>query len=145
MRAQQRHGLQRVARRPVVDDAAGVDVVLHRGHHQPDPGFGDQPVARRDHLVEVVAGVHVHDRETAAGPGAKALSARCSITIESLPPENSSTGPLELCGHLADDVDRLGLQRPQMAELVAPRFELGRRRAHRYLLILGQVGHVYEH
>ena len=32
--AQQRDGLQRVARGPVVDDPAGVDVVLHAGDHQ---------------------------------------------------------------------------------------------------------------
>ena len=40
------------------------------------------------------------------------------MTIESLPPENSRHGPLELGRHLADDVDRLGLERPQVGQLV---------------------------
>ena len=53
--------------------------------------------------------------------GQNAFSASRSITIESLPPENSSTGPLELRRDLADDVDRLGLERPQVREFVRRR------------------------
>ena len=42
--------------------------------------------------------------------GQNAFSASRSMTIESLPPENSSTGPLELGRDLAHDVDRFGLE-----------------------------------
>ena len=58
--------------------------------------------------------------------GANALRASSSITMESLPPENSSTGPLELGDDLADDVDGLGLQRLQLAEPVVGRRHGGR-------------------
>ena len=53
-----------------------------------------------------------------SGAGQNAFAARCSMTIESLPPENSSTGPLELGRDLTDDVDGLGLEGPQVGELV---------------------------
>ena len=53
--------------------------------------------------------------------GANALRASSSITMESLPPENSSTGPLQLGDDLADDVDGLGLQRLQLAQPVVGR------------------------
>ena len=43
-------------------------------------------------------------------PGQKALVARCSITTESLPPEEQQRGRLKLGHHLADDVDGLGLE-----------------------------------
>src|SRR5262249_2915604 len=43
--------------------------------------------------------------------------------------------PLELGRNLADDVDRLGLERPQMAELVLPRLDLGSG-SHCYPIIL---------
>ena len=39
--------------------------------------------------------------------------------MESLPPENSSTGALELGRGLADDVDRLRLERVEVAEQVS--------------------------
>ncbi len=50
--------------------------------------------------------------------GANAFSASRSITIESLPPEKSRHGPLDLGDDLADDVDRLGLERSDIAEAV---------------------------
>ena len=77
----------------------------------------DQGVAGGDDLVEVVTGVDVHDGERQPA-WANALMARCSMTIESLPPEKQQHRPLELGGHLADDVDGLGLERAQMAQLV---------------------------
>ncbi len=73
------------------------------------PSSADPPVAELDDLVEVVAGVDVHHRERQRA-GQNAFSARCSITIESLPPREQQDRPLELGGDLADDVDRLGLE-----------------------------------
>ena len=58
---------------------------------EPLAELGDAPVAELDHLGEVVAGVDVHDREREP-PGRNAFSASRSSTIESLPPEKSSTG-----------------------------------------------------
>ena len=75
----------------LLDHPAGVDRLLHRGHDQPRAELGHAPVAELEHLVEVVAGVDVHDREREPA-GQNAFSARRSMTIESLPPENSSTG-----------------------------------------------------
>ncbi len=53
------------------------------------------------------------------------------MTMESLPPENMSVGTLELGRHLAEDVDRLGLEGPEMRQAVMARS--GRRRAVRTL------------
>ena len=99
--------------------AAGVDRVLHGGDDQLLAELGHAPVAELEHLGEVVARVDVHDREREAAPGRNAFSARRSSTIESLPPLNSSTGPLELGGDLAHDVDRLGLERAQLRQAQA--------------------------
>ena len=88
-------GLQPVARGAragLLDDAAVVDRLLHGGDDQPLAELGDAAVAELDHLGEVVAGVDVHDRERERAPGRNAFSARRSSTIESLPPQNSSTG-----------------------------------------------------
>ena len=49
-------------------------------------------------------------------PGRNAFSASRSSTIESLPPEKSSTGRSPLGGDLAHDVDRLGLELVEMRE-----------------------------
>ena len=91
-RAQQRDRLHRVARRDGLDHAAGVDVVLHLGDHQSHPGLR-RPVRRgssstSSKLCPVSTCITGNGRR----PGRNALSARCSMTIESLPPENSSTG-----------------------------------------------------
>ena len=51
--------------------------------------------------------------------GRNAFSASRSMTIESLPPEKSSTGPLTLGGDLAHDVDRLGLELVEVGERAA--------------------------
>ena len=118
-RAQQRHGLQRVARRDGLDDAARVDVVLDLGDDQPHAGLGDQLVAGGDHLVEVVTGVDVHHRERQpARP--EGLQGQMQHHDRVLATGEQQHRPLELGGHLADDVDRLGLQRAEMAQLVLP-------------------------
>ena len=61
------------------------------------------------HLVEVVAGVDVHDRERQLA-GQNAFSARWSITTRVLAAGEQQHRPLELGRDLADDVDRLGLE-----------------------------------
>ena len=50
--------------------------------------------------------------------GQNAFSARRSMTIESLPPREQQHRALELGGHLADDVDRFGLEDLQVGQLV---------------------------
>jgi hypothetical protein len=61
--------------------------------------------------------------------GWKAFSARRSRQIESLPPEKSRHGALELTGDLPHDVDGLGFEILQMIEMiVAHRAKKGRPR-----------------
>ena len=79
------------AHRPGSSDPPGVDGFLHRGDDQLLSHFRDAPVAELDHLVEVVPGVHVHDGKGDRA-GQNAFSASRSMTMESLPPEKSSTG-----------------------------------------------------
>ena len=90
-----------VATRPLVDR------LLHRGDDQPS---GTRRSRNSIDLREVVPRVDVHDRERQLRPAGTPSRARRSSTIESLPPVNSSTGSLQLGRHLADDVDRLGLE-----------------------------------
>ena len=116
--AQQRHGLQRVARRTVVHDPAGVDVLFDAGHDQTHAVAGDQFVAGGDHLVEVVAGVDVHHRERQPA-GRERLDRQVQHHDRVLAAGEQQHRLLELGGDLADDVDRLGLQRAQLAQLVA--------------------------
>ena len=98
----------------VSTDPARVDVVLHLGDHQPHAGLGHQLVAGGDHLVEVVTGVDVHHRERQAA-GAESLQRQVQHHDRVLAAGEQQHRTLELGGHLADDVDRLGLQRAQMA------------------------------
>ena len=122
-RAQQRHRLQRVARRDGLDDAAGVDVVLHLGDDQSDAGIRDELVAGLQDLVEVVAGVDVHDRERQPARPER-LEREMQHHDGVLTAGEQQHRPLELRGHLPDDVDCFGLQRPQVTQLVAPCVEL---------------------
>ena len=85
------------------------------------PASSDQFVAGRDRfLVEVVAGVDVHDRERQP-TGPKRLQRQMQHHDRVLAAGEQQDRTLELGGDLASDVDRLGLQRAQMAELVLPR------------------------
>ena len=43
------------------------DGFLYRGHDEVDLELGDGPIPELDDLVEVVSGVHMHDREGEAG------------------------------------------------------------------------------
>ena len=91
-RVQQRDGLQRVAGAVgALGQLAGVDELLDGADDELKAQPLHRPVAELDDLGEVVPGVHVqHGNGTL--PGQNALVARCSITTESLPPENSSAG-----------------------------------------------------
>ena len=81
------------------------------------PDCCDQFVAGRDHLVEVVAGVDVHHRERQP-PGAERLERQVQHDDGVLAAGEQQHRPLELGGHLPNDVDGLGLQRAQMAQFV---------------------------
>ena len=64
--AQQRVRLQAIATGTdsgVLDDASGVDVVLHAGDDKTQVEAIDRLVAEFDHLVEIVTGVDVHHSE----------------------------------------------------------------------------------
>ena len=118
--AQQRDGLEAVAAGPgagVLDDPAGVDVVLDARDDETSPDGGDHVVAEGEHLGEVVAGVDVHDRERHPRRGER-LDGEVQHHDRVLAAREQQRRPLELGGDLTDDVDRLGLQRSQVGELV---------------------------
>ena len=126
-RVEQRGRLQPVARRPragLLDHPPGVDRVLDAGHDQPLAELGDQPVAELDHLGEVVPGVDVHDREREP-PRAEGLLGQAQQDDRVLAAAEQQHRPLELGGHLAEDVDRLGLERLEVGELVVERVHVG--------------------
>ena len=62
-----------------------------------------------------------------SGDGRNAFSANRSSTIESLPAENSRTGLLQLGDDLADDVNGLGLQQPELVDVGVVRVPRKRR------------------
>ena len=135
--AQQREGLHRVARRDGLDDAARVDVVLHLGDDEPHAR--SRRPARRGSASTSSKLWPVSTCMTGNGsrPGRNALMRQVQHDDRVLAAGEQQHGPLELGGHLADDVDGLGLERPQVAELVAsrglPRLLCGR---HRFLVKL---------
>ena len=119
-RPQQGDGLQRIARRSVVDHPAGIDVLLHTGHHQAQPVLLDELVAGGDHLVEVVAGVHVHHRKR--NPGRReGLDRQVQHHDRVFTTGEQQHRVLKLGRHLTDNVDGLGLQGTQVAQFVLPR------------------------
>ena len=117
-RVEQRRRLQLVARGArsgLLDDAARVDRLLHRGDEQRLAELGDAPVAELDHLGEVVAGVDVHDRERElAGP--ERLLGEPEQDDRVLAAGEEEHGPLELGGELAHDVDGLRLELVEVGE-----------------------------
>jgi hypothetical protein len=70
---------------------ARVDIVLHATDHQSHAEPPQSVVPELDHLVGIVSGVDMHDRN-GSGAGQNALVATCTMTTESFPPENSRTG-----------------------------------------------------
>ena len=108
-------GLQAVARRVrarVLDDPPGVDRLLDRGHHQLGVELGHPAVAELEHLGEVVAGVHVHDREGQAG-GPEGLLGQPEHDDRVLAPREQQDGTLELGHHLPHDVDATAPRGPR--------------------------------
>jgi hypothetical protein len=117
---EQRRGLQAVAAGPrpgLLDHLAGVDRLLDAGHHQPQAQLGDLLVAVGHDLGEVVTGVDVHHREGQLGRGER-LDRHPEHDGGVLAAGEQQHRPLELGGDLADDVDGLGFQCLEVAELV---------------------------
>ena len=117
-RVQQRHGLQAVARGPragLLAHAALVDRLLHGADEQRQADLRHQPVAELDHLGEVVARVHVQQRE-------RHLARRERLLREPhehdrvLAAAEQQRGALTLGRDLADDVDGLGLEGSQVRQ-----------------------------
>ena len=128
---QQRRRLQPVARGPrrrVLHGPAGVDVVLHPRHHQADAEVLGVAVPELEHLVEVAPGVHVQDGEGHRGRP-EGLPRQVQHDDGVLAAREHERRALELGRHLAEDVDRLGLEGPQMRQAVMARS--GRRHAVR--------------
>ena len=92
--------------------------LLHRGDDELLAELGDAAVAKLDDLGEVVAGVDVHEREREARR-AKGLLGQAQQHDRVLATAEEQDRALELGGHLAHDVDGLGLQDLEVGELHA--------------------------
>jgi hypothetical protein len=90
-------------------------------------GLVHAAVAELEHLREVVAGVHVQDRERQRRRP-KRLLGHAQERDRVLAAAEQEDGPLELDHDLAQHVDRLGLERPEVRD-AAPR-RRGGGRAH---------------
>ncbi len=120
-RVEQRHRLEPVARRAraaLLDHAAVVDRVLHARDDQPRAEVLDHAVAVLEDLREVVARIDVHDRERQRR-GVEGLAREVQEHGGVLAPRKQQHAALELCGHLANHVDGLGLEGPEVCDLVA--------------------------
>src|SRR5579862_9877585 len=117
-RVEQRRRLELVPRRArarLLDDAAAVDRLLHACDDEPLAELGDTPVAKLEHLREVVAGVDVHDGERQlAGPERLLREAQQHDRV--LAAGEEQHGPLQLGGDLTHDVDRLRLELVEVRE-----------------------------
>jgi hypothetical protein len=115
---EQRDGLQPVARGAragLLRHAPGVDRLLHGGDDQLGAELGREAVPVVEHLREVVARVHVHERERERGrPEGLAREVREDDGV--LAAAEQEHGALQLRADLADDVDGLGLQRLQVGD-----------------------------
>ena len=110
-RVEQRLGLQRVARAVgALAQPAVVDAVLHRGDLEPQPEPLDRRVAVGEHLGEVVAGVDVQHRERDRRRPER-LRREVQHDDGVLAAAEEQHRALELGGDLADDEDRLALER----------------------------------
>src|SRR3954469_4538610 len=119
-RVEQRRRLQAVARRArpgLLDHTAAVDRILHRGDDEPLAELGHAAVAVLDDLGEVVARVHVHERERERR-GAERLLGQAQQDDRVLAAAEEQDRPRQLGRHLAHDVDRLGFEDVQMGQLV---------------------------
>ena len=93
-----------------------VDRVLHARHDQPLAELRHAAVAELDHLGEVVPGVDVHQRERERRR-AERLLGEPQQHDRVLAAAEQQHRPLEFGRDLAHHVDRLGLERAQVAEL----------------------------
>ena len=133
-RLQQHRGLQAVARRPLLLDAARVDRLLHGGDDQLLAERLDQAVAELDHLGEVVAGVDVEDRERQrAGP--ERLLGEAQQDDRVLAAGEQQHRALQLGRHLADDVDRLRLETVELGDAHAGHLRRGSGRPARRAVV----------
>ena len=118
-RVEQRLRLQPVARRadlvlvPLLADAAGVDRVLDPGGDQALAELADAALDVLHDLREVVAGVHVEDREREPA-GAERLLGEPQQDDRVLAAAEHQDGALELRRDLAEDVHGFGLERAQV-------------------------------
>src|ERR687898_542754 len=120
-RPEQEHCLDAVAAGPrtgVIDDLPGVDGVLHARDDEPHAQLGHPPVAVLEHLGEVVTRVDVHHRERQLGRGER-LDGQVQHHRRVLATREQHDRPFELGRDLANDVDRLGLERLEVRQLVA--------------------------
>jgi len=127
-RAQQRRRLQPVAGRSgsgVLHRPAGVDVVLHLGHHELDPEGRHVAVPELEHLFEVAPGVDVEHRER-HGCRPEGLGGQVQHDDGVLAPREHQRGALELGRHLPEDVDGLRLQGAHVRQPIVARAGLRR-------------------
>jgi hypothetical protein len=109
-RIEQRNGLQAITQLTgSFTDPAGVDSVLDAGHDQLYAGVSDRFVAKCDHLVEVVAGVDVHDRESHLRRPER-LTRQVQHHDRVLAAGEQQHRTFELAGDFTQDVHRLVLE-----------------------------------
>ena len=101
------------------------------------PARGDVAVPELEHLGEVAAGVDVHDREGHRGRP-EGLLGQVQHDDGVLAAREEQHGALELRRHLTEDVDRLGLERAEVRQAVAPGSA-----ARRALLLAGVAHHTW--
>ncbi len=110
--------LFRVRPRPgLVRNASGIDVILHVTNHQPDPEAFHRAVTKLENFGEVSPCIDMQDRERRTGRKER-LACQVQHDDGVLPAREHQCGPLEFGGHLSHDVDRLGLERAQVRQLV---------------------------
>ena len=125
-------GLQRVASAvAALAQTAVVDVVLDRGDHQAHPEALDDGVPVGQDLREVVAGVHVQQRE-GDGSGPEGPDRQVQHDHGVLPAGEQQHGTTALRDGFADDGDGFSLQRVELVQRAGPRRGLASDRgAHR--------------
>ena len=128
-RVEQRHGLEPVARRirsGFLADASRRDRVLDRRDDESLADLCHAPVAELQDRREVVAGVHVQDRERES-PRPKRLLGEAEQHQRVLAPREEERGPLEDGRRFAKDVDRLCLEDRQVVDRGPARNRHGKR------------------
>ena len=114
---EQRHGLQRVAGavRPLGEPAV-VDVVLHLGDRAAAGRTRRRPRSRKSSTSGKLCPVSTCSSENGTGAGPERLERQVQHQHRVLAAGEQDHRPVELAGHLAEDVDRLGLERVERVE-----------------------------